>query len=111
MNARWAVCLSYASLLFAPLLTGQIPVKSDSVFGYKRTANGASVRTQHGLLELALCGDSVVHITYTPSEASPVFFHPKPWIAKTTWPAVPFTLKEDPNHLVILSTDQLRVTG
>ena len=112
MNARWAVCLSSALLLFAPLLTGQTPVKSDSVLSYKRTADGASVRTQHGLLELALCGDSVVHITYTPtpSEASLVFFNPKPWIAKTTWPAVPFTLKEDPNHLVILATKQLRVT-
>ena len=110
MNARWAVCLSFASLLFAPPLTGQTPVKSDSVLGYKRTADGASVRTQHGLLELTLCGDSVVHISYTPSEASPVFFNPKPWMAKTTWPAVPFTLKEDPNHLVILSTQQLRVT-
>src|SRR5215469_1945354 len=110
MNARWAVCLSFASLLCAPLLTGQTAVKSDSVLGYKRTADGARVRTQHGILELALCGDSVVHITYVPSEATTVFLNPKPWIAKTTWPAVPFTLEEDPNHLVILSTKQLRVT-
>ena len=36
--------------------------------------------------------------------------HPKPWIAKTSWPAVAFTVKEDPNHLIILSTKQLHVT-
>ncbi|HEX8894699.1 MAG TPA: TIM-barrel domain-containing protein, partial [Terriglobales bacterium] len=107
MNARWAVCLSLASLFFAPLLMGQTPVKSDSVVSYTRTADGVDLETEHGILEIRVCTESMVHIVFRPPHAED---YPKPWVLKTAWSAVAFTVKEDPNHLVILSTKQLRVT-
>jgi alpha-D-xyloside xylohydrolase len=107
MNARWAIFLSCALLLCAPPLTGQVPFKSDSVVSYKRTADGVELQTQHGTLQIQLCTESMAHVVFRPPKSED---YPKPWIAQTSWPAVAFTLKEDPNRLVILSTSQLRVT-
>ena len=107
MNARWAVCLSCAVLFCVPSLTGQTPVKSDSIVSYQRTADGVDLQTQHGTLQIHVCTESMVHVVFRPPNTEE---HPKPWIAKINWPAVAFALKEDPNHLIILSTSQLRVT-
>jgi alpha-D-xyloside xylohydrolase len=107
MIARWAILLSCALLSFVPSLIGQVPVKSDSVVSYKRTADGVELQTQHGTLQIQFCTESMAHVEFRPPKAEE---HPKPWIAETTWPVIPFTLKEDPNRLVILSTSWLRVT-
>jgi alpha-D-xyloside xylohydrolase len=107
MNARRAIFLSCALLLCVVPFTGQTPVKSDSIVSYKRTADGVDLQTQHGTLQIRVCTEAMVHVVFRPPKAED---HPKPWIAKTVWPAVAFTLKEDPNHLIILSTKQLRVT-
>jgi alpha-D-xyloside xylohydrolase len=101
------MCVSYALFLCVPPLTGQTPVKSDSVVSYTRTADGVNLQTQLGTLQLQLCTDMMVHVVFRPPNAEE---HPKPWISKAAWPAVAFTLQEDPNHLIILSTKQLRVT-
>jgi alpha-D-xyloside xylohydrolase len=106
MNARWAICLSFAVLVGSPL-TAQTPVKSDSIVSYARTADGVDLQTQHGTLQIQICTDAMVHIVFRPPRSEE---HPKPWIAKPSWQAVAFTLTEDANHLVILSTSQLRVT-
>src|SRR5215470_15115797 len=107
MNPRRAIFLSCALLLCVAPLTAQTPVKSDSVVSYKRTADGVELQTQHGTLQIQLCTESMAHVVFRPPKSEE---HSKPWIVKTAWPAVSFTLKEDPNHLVILSTRQLRVT-
>jgi alpha-D-xyloside xylohydrolase len=107
MNPLRAVSLCGALLLSALSLTGQTPVKSDSVVSYKRAADGVDLQTQHGTLQIHVCTESTVHVVFRLPKSEE---HPKPWIAKTSWPTVAFSLKEDPNHLVMLSTRQLRVT-
>ena len=106
MKARWAVCLSSALLLCVRSLTAQTPVKSDSIASYQRTADGLVLETQRGTLQIHFCTELMVHVLFRPPDAGD---HPNPWIAKTTWPAVAFTVADDANHNIVLSSKQLRV--
>jgi alpha-D-xyloside xylohydrolase len=89
-------------------MSGQTPVKSDSVISYWRTADGVDFHLQHGTLNVRLCTDSMVHVTYRTGDAAD---HPQPWIAKTSWPRVAFQVADDANHNIVLSTSRIRIVA
>jgi hypothetical protein len=57
MRAHWAVALSFVFLMGVRCMSGQTPVKSDSVISYWRTADGVDFHLQHGTLNVRLCTD------------------------------------------------------
>src|ERR1035441_10142612 len=108
MRAHWAVALSFFFLMGVRCMSGQTPVKSDSVISYWRTADGVDFHPQHGTLNVRLCTDSMVHVTYRTGDAAD---HPQPWIAKTSWPRVAFQVADDANHNIVLSTSRIRIVA
>jgi len=106
MRLFWAPLL--AVLLLAIVMNAQTPVKSDSIVSYSRTAEGAEFRLQHGSLVVRLCTDSLVHVTF---RATGTATHPQPWIIKTEWPAVAFTIREDANKDIVIATKRLRIVA
>ncbi|HEY4931983.1 MAG TPA: glycoside hydrolase family 31 protein [Terriglobales bacterium] len=108
MKARWAVALSFLFLISAQWMTGQTPVKSDSIVSYSRSADGVELHLQHGTLTLRFCTDGMVHVNF---HAGTTVDHPQPWIAKTNWAAVAFQVKEDASHNVVLATSRIRIVA
>src|SRR5208283_1606842 len=106
MRLFWAPLL--AVLLLAIVMNAQTPVKSDSIVSYSRTAEGAEFRLQHGSLVVRLCTDSLMHVTF---RATGTATHPQPWIIKTEWPAVAFTIREDANKDIVIATKRLRIVA
>src|ERR1017187_2742500 len=108
MKAGWAVALSFLFLISAQWMTGQTPVKSDSIASYSRSADGVDFHLRHGTLNVRLCTDSLVHVT---TRAAPTAAHPQPWIAKTDGNPVGFQVEEDANHNSVLSTSRIRIVA
>src|ERR1019366_8106366 len=69
---------------------------------------GVDFHLQHGTLNVRLCTDSMVHVTYRTGDAAD---HPQPWIAKTSWPRVAFQVADDANHNIVLSTSRIRIVA
>jgi alpha-D-xyloside xylohydrolase len=107
MKAYWAVLVTYCCLLVVAL-NAQTPVKSDSIVSYHRTADGVAFNLQKGILNLRICTDSMVHVTY---RITPVSDSPQPWIVQTNWPNVSFNVEQDSNHNVVLATRRIRVVA
>src|ERR1035441_6101407 len=108
MKARWAVALSFVFLIGVHCMAGQTPVKSDSIDSYSRAADGVEFHLHHGTLNVRLCTDSLVHVTYRAATSAD---HPQPWIAKTDWNPVVFQVEEDTNHNIVLSTSRIRIVA
>jgi len=106
MNLHRAVLLCAVLLLDTLSLCGQTPVKSDSVVSYSRGADGVEIRTQRGLLSLRLCTESMAHVVFRAPNSNS---HPQPWIVKTTWPGVSFTVAEDAKHDIVIATQRLHI--
>ena len=102
MKAYWAVALSFFFLIGVQRLSGQTPVKSDSVISYSRTADGVDLRLLHGTLNVRLCTDSMAHVTFRTGAAVD---HPQPWIAKTSWAPVVFQVADDAHDNIVLATN------
>ena len=108
MRAHWAGALGFCLLLAVHSMTGQTPVKSDSIDSYSRTADGLDIHLQHGTLRVRLCTDSMAQVTF---HAAVRTDHPQPWIAKNRWPPVNFQVEEDASHNVVLSTSRMRIVA
>jgi alpha-D-xyloside xylohydrolase len=108
MKAHWAVALSFYLPFGIQLMTGQTPVKSDSIVSYSRSADGVEFRLHHGALNVRLCTDSLVHVMFRAADGVD---HPKPWIVETSWPSVAFQVEEDANHNVVLTTSRIRIVA
>jgi alpha-D-xyloside xylohydrolase len=108
MNPLRAAALLCCFPLAALPLFAQTPVKSDSIVSYTHTKDGVDARTQRGTLSLRFCSDTMVHVVFRAPGASQ---HPQPWIAKTDWPAVTFTLTEDTVHNIVVATRELRIVA
>src|ERR1035438_7424239 len=108
MKARWAVALSFVFLMGVQCMSGQTPVKSDSIDSYSRAADGVEFHLHHGTLRVRFCTDSMVHITFRVANSAE---HPQPWIAKTDWNPVAFQVAEDANHNIVLSTSRIRIVA
>ena len=108
MKAHWAVALSFYFLIGVQLIAGQTPVKSDSIVSYSRIADGLEFHLHHGILNVRLCTDSLVHVTY---RAANVVDHPQPWIARKDWPPVAFQEEEDATHNIVLTTSSMRIVA
>lgn len=106
MRAYRAVFVCIAFLMVGLLLYGQTPVKSDSVVSYSRSPDGVDLDTQHGRLSIRLCTESMVHIVFRPPNAA---VHPQPWIVRTNWTSVAFTVAEDANHNIVFATNRIRI--
>ena len=89
-------------------MSGQTPVKSDSIVSYSRSADGVDFHLQHGTLKVRLCTDSMVHVTFRTANSED---HPQPWIAKTNWAPVAFQVEEDASHNVVLATSRIRIVA
>ena len=107
MHLRRAVLLCSLLQCGCLLLRAQTPVTSDSVVSVSRHADGVELRTQHGTLSVRLCNESMAHVIFRPPGAAT---RPQPWILKTDWPVLPFTLTEDAQHDIVISTRRLRIT-
>ena len=105
MNALRVAALSWLLVAVLPLLS-QTPIKPDSVTSYTRAADGVDLQTRRGVLKLRLCTDSMAHVLFQDVNSAQ---HPQPWIAHTNWPAVSFSVTEDANHNILLSTSRLRI--
>ncbi len=108
MKAHWAVALSFYLQFGIQLMTGQTPVKFDSIVSYSRSADGVEFRLHHGALNVRLCTDSLVHVMFRAADGVD---HPKPWIVETSWPSVAFQVEEDANHNVVLTTSRIRIVA
>ncbi len=108
MKARCALALSFWFLIGVRFMTGQTPVKSDSIVSYTRTADGLEIRTHRGVLQVHLCTDSLVHVTLRSGVGAD---HPQPWIAKMSWPPVTFHVEEDASHNIVLTTGRIRIVA
>src|ERR1035441_6894615 len=108
MKAHWAVSRLFSLLIAVQWMTGQTPVKSDSIVSYSRIADGVDFQLHHGTLKLRLCTDSAVHITFRASNAAD---HPQPWIAQANRPPVEFHVEEDANHNIVLTTSRIRIVA
>jgi alpha-D-xyloside xylohydrolase len=93
-------------MLGATMLTAQTAVKSDSIVSYHRDVAGVDFKTQHGLLRVQLCTDSLLHVTFVTGELKS---HPQPWIVQTDWAPVAFTVTEDASQNIVISTKHLRI--
>jgi alpha-D-xyloside xylohydrolase len=106
MKALW---LALLFVLIASLpAPGQTPVKSDRIVSFVSNAGGAEFRTTHGTLRVQVCTDSLVHVLFEPENHTS---HPQPWIVKTQWPAVSFTLREDATKDIVIATKHLRIVA
>jgi alpha-D-xyloside xylohydrolase len=104
MKALW---LALLLVLFANQpAPGQTPVKSDSVVSFISNARGVEFRTTRGTLRVQVCTDSLIHVLF---EADKHPAHPQPWIVKTDWSAVSFTVRQDANKDIVIATKRLRV--
>jgi alpha-D-xyloside xylohydrolase len=108
MKAHWAVALSFYFLIGVNGLTGQTPVKSDSIASYSRFTDGIEFRTRKGTLKVRLCTDSLVHVTFHTANGVD---HPQPWIAKTNWSPIAFQVEEDTSRNIVLITSRLRIVA
>ena len=108
MKAYSAVALSFVFLIAVHCMSGQTPVESDSIVSYTRTADGVDFHLLHGTLNVRLCTDSMVHVTF---RAAKSIDHPQPWIAKTDWTPVEFQVREDANHNIVLSAGRIRIVA
>src|SRR5664279_2945702 len=106
MRFSWTALL--AILLLAVVMDAQTPVKSDSIVSNSRIADGVEFRLHHGTLRVQFCSDSLAHVTFRAASSAE---HPQPWIVKTEWPAVPFTVAEDANQNTIIATKRLRIVA
>ncbi|HZM11314.1 MAG TPA: glycoside hydrolase family 31 protein [Candidatus Limnocylindrales bacterium] len=106
MRFSWTALL--AILLLAVVMDAQTPVKSDSIVSNSRIADGVEFRLHHGTLRVQFCSDSLAHVTFRAASSAE---HPQPWIVKTEWPAVPFTVTEDANKNTIIATKRLRIVA
>lgn len=101
-----------AVLLWLSIVTmtmmAQTPVKSDSIVSYKRIKEGVELRTQSGTLSVQLCTDSMARVMFRPPNSTS---HPQPWIARTIWPPVSFSVSETPDHSIVLITKRLRIVA
>jgi alpha-D-xyloside xylohydrolase len=104
MKALWLV------LLFVPLTNlpapGQTPVKSDSIVSFASDARSVEFRTTRGTLRVQVCTDSLIHVVFEPDNHTS---HSQPWIVKTDWPAVSFTVSKDANEDIVIATKRLRI--
>ncbi len=106
MKALW---LALLLVLFANQpAPGQTPVKSDSVVSFVSNARGVEFHTQHGTLRVQVCTDSLIHVLFEPDNH---ISHPQPWIARTDWPTVSFTVREDANKDIVIATKRLRIVA
>jgi len=108
MRAHWAGALFFCLLIAVHSMTGQTPVKSDSIDSYSRTAEGVEFRLRRGTLRVRLCTDSMAQVTFHAADRAD---HPQPWIAKNSWPPVNFRVEEDASHDVVLTTSRLRIVA
>jgi alpha-D-xyloside xylohydrolase len=108
MKAYSAVALSLLLLIGVHCMSGQTPVKSDSIDAYERAADGIEFHLHHGTVRVRFCTDSLVHVTF---RAATSVDHPQPWIAKTDWKPVEFQVQEDANHNIVLSTARIRIVA
>ena len=108
MRAHWAGALFFCLLIAVHSMTGQTPVKSDSIDSYSRTAEGVEFRLRRGTLRVRLCTDSMVQVTFHAADRAD---RPQPWIAKNSWPPVNFRVEEDASHDVVLTTSRLRIVA
>jgi alpha-D-xyloside xylohydrolase len=102
MKALWLALLVLFANLPAP---AQTPVKSDGVASFISNAGGVEFRTTRGTLRVQVCTDSLVHVLF---EVDRHAAHPQPWVLKTAWPAVSFTVRQDDKDIVI-ATKRLRI--
>ena len=84
----------------------QTPVKSDSIVSYHESASGVDFKTEQGTLHVWLRTDAMVHVVFDTAAANA---QPQPWIAQTEWPQVPFTVTEDADKNVVITTKRLRI--
>ena len=89
MKALRVAALSCCALVLLAPAFPQTPVKSDSILSYSQTADGVDFRTSRGVLSVHFCGEAMLHVVFWTEGATE---HPKPWIAQTNWPPVPFTV-------------------
>lgn len=108
MKALRVAALSCCALVLLAPAFPQIPVKSDSILSYSQTADGVDFRTSRGVLSVHFCGEAMLHVVFWTEGATE---HPKPWIAQTNWPPVPFTVTETASKYIVISTKLLRITA
>lgn len=104
MKALW---LALLLVLFANQpAPGQTPVKSDSVVSFVSNTRGVEFRTTRGTLRVQVCTHSLIHVLF---EADTHPAHPQPWIVKTDWSTVSFTVRQDANKDIVIATKRLRI--
>ena len=108
MKAHRAVALCFYFLIGVQCMTGQTPVKSDSIVSYSRIADGIEFQLHHGILKVRFCTDSMVHVTF---HTGTRVEHPQPWIAKNEWPSVAFHAEEDASRNIMLTTSGIRIVA
>jgi alpha-D-xyloside xylohydrolase len=108
MTRLWAVGTSFLLYLAASHATAQTPVKSDSIVSQHVSAHGVDFTTEHGMLHVSVLTDAMVHVEFEQG-AHPG--HPQPWIVRTEWPPVPFTVTVDANKNAVIATKKLRITA
>ena len=90
-------------------LTGSVHaqwIPPNPVTNVQQQADGVLLAMQTGTLRLQVCTDSMIHVVVSPAAAVPA--RPEYVVMKTAWPAVKWTLQEDP-RTVTLSTARMRV--
>ena len=76
------------------------------VTGVSKQANAALFTLKTGVMRVAVCSDSILRVTYSPTTAIPQT--PEYMVLKTTWPETKWDLQET-GAAVVISTPRMRV--
>lgn len=73
---------------------------------YERAGNIVTLQLKTGTLRLELCSDAMARVLFY---SGTLQLHPQPWIVKTTWPAVEFTVRPDGTGDLTIATARMRI--
>ena len=77
------------------------------VVSVQQQAEAAQIALKSGILKLQVCGDSIVHVTYSPTSQIP---EQKNFVVvKNSWPATRWTMNSGQDAITI-TTSQLKIT-
>jgi len=105
-STRFAILSAFFSILLLPVIGHAQWVPLNPVVSSQKQPDGVLFSMKEGALKLQVCSGSVIHVVYSPTAQFAT--HPNPFVIKTDWPAVQWTM-QSASDSVTLSTAQLKI--